>query len=77
MLLARRGTLTLEHFPGLGGGQSGVPGQKKPQGLKEVEKEYLQSLIAASGGDMKKVAEALDVSRATLYRKLKDIREDK
>jgi DNA-binding NtrC family response regulator len=77
MLLARRGTLTLEHFPGLDGGQSGAPGQKKPQGLKEVEKEYLQSLIAASGGDMKKVAEALDVSRATLYRKLKDIREDK
>jgi len=26
---------------------------------------------------MKKVAEALDVSRATLYRKLKDLREDK
>jgi len=71
MLLARRGKFTLEHFPGLGGG----PGQKKPQGLKDIEKEYLQTLIAASGGDMKKVAEALDVSRATLYRRLKDIRE--
>ena len=78
MLLARRGTLTLEHFPGLGGGPAAsASGQKKPQGLKEIEKEYLQTLIAASGGDMKKVAEELDVSRATLYRKLKDMREDK
>jgi DNA-binding NtrC family response regulator len=77
ILLARRGKITREHFPGLGSGLSGGPGQKKPQGLKDIEKEYLQSLIASSGGDMKKVAEALDVSRATLYRKLKDHREDK
>ena len=78
MLLARRGKFMLAHFPGLGGGPaSGGPGQKKPQGLKDIEKEYLQTLIAESGGDMKKVAEALDVSRATLYRKLKDLREDK
>jgi len=77
-LLARRGKFTTEHFPGLGGGTaSGSPGQKKPQGLKDIEKEYLQTLIAASGGDMKKVAEALDVSRATLYRKLKDHKENK
>jgi transcriptional regulator with PAS, ATPase and Fis domain len=72
ILLARRGKFTLEHFPGLGG-----HGQKKPQGLKDIEKEYLQTLIAESGSDMKKVAEALDVSRATLYRKLKELREDK
>jgi len=76
MLLARGGTFALEHFPGLGGGSAGAPVQKKPQGLKDIEKEYLQTLIAASGGDMKKVAEALDVSRATLYRKLKDLREE-
>ncbi len=77
MLLARRGAFSLEHFPGLGGGPaSGAPVQKKPQGLKEIEKEYIQTLIAASGGDMKKVAEALDISRATLYRKLKGMRED-
>jgi len=77
MLLARRGKLTPEHFPGLGEGTaSSGPGQKRPQGLKEIEKEYLQTLIASSGGDMKKVAEALDVSRATLYRKLKELREE-
>ncbi len=76
VLLARGGTLTQEHFPGLGGGVSeGDGGPKRPKGMKDLEKEYLQTLIAESGGDMKKVADALEVSRATLYRKLKDLRE--
>ncbi len=73
VLLARGGALALEHFPGIGAGESG--GQKRPKGLKDLEKEYLQTLISESGGDMKKVADALEVSRATLYRKLKELRE--
>jgi DNA-binding NtrC family response regulator len=76
MLLARGGKLAPEHFPGIGAGgpETGV-GPRRPKGLKDLEKEYLQTLINESGGDMKKVAEALEVSRATLYRKLKDLRE--
>jgi DNA-binding NtrC family response regulator len=73
VLLARGGKLAQEHFPGIG--TAGTGGLKRPKGLKELEKEYLQTLISESGGDMKKVAEALEVSRATLYRKLKDLRE--
>jgi DNA-binding NtrC family response regulator len=73
VLLARGGPLGQEHFPGIGAGESGI--QKRPKGLKDLEKEYLQTLISESGGDMKKVADALEVSRATLYRKLKELRE--
>jgi len=76
VILSRGGVLRSEHFPGIGQAAAGsAPAARKPKGLKDLEKEYLQSLIAESGGDMKKVAEALDVSRATLYRRLKDIRE--
>jgi DNA-binding NtrC family response regulator len=73
VLLARGGALAPEHFPGIGAGES--ESQKRPKGLKDLEKEYLQTLISESGGDMKKVADALEVSRATLYRKLKELRE--
>jgi DNA-binding NtrC family response regulator len=73
VLLARGGKLTQDHFPGIS--TAGPSGLKRPMGLKDLEKEYLQTLINESGGDMKKVAAALEVSRATLYRKLKDLRE--
>jgi DNA-binding NtrC family response regulator len=76
ILLARGGALNREHFPGLGAGMQDSGGAlKRPKGLKDLEKEYLQTLIAESGGDMKKVADALEISRATLYRKLKELRE--
>ncbi len=75
VILARGGPLRTEHFPGIL--QSAAPpGQsRKAKGLKDMEKEYLQSLIAEHGGDMTRVAEALEVSRATVYRKLKELRE--
>jgi len=73
LLISRGGKLAPEHIPGIGLAESGS-GRARPKGLKDLEKEYLQTLISESGGDMKKVAEALEVSRATLYRKLKDLR---
>ena len=77
VILARGGTLQVEHFPGIdkASAAGGPAAAKRPKGLKDLEKEYLQSLIAEHGGDMTKVAEALEISRATLYRKLKDLRE--
>jgi DNA-binding NtrC family response regulator len=74
VILSRGGRFLPDHFRGLTAPAPESPA-RKPRSLKDLEKEYLQSLIAASGGDMKKVAETLDVSRATLYRKLKDLRE--
>ena len=78
VLLCRGGRLTREHFPGIGAPQSGASSGPRPQrakNLKDVEKEYLQNLLTESGGDLMRVAEVLGVSRATLYRKIKDLRE--
>jgi transcriptional regulator with PAS, ATPase and Fis domain len=38
--------------------------------LRTKEKEYLQQILAYTGGDKEKAAKALDISLATLYRKL-------
>lgn len=65
LLLAKQSPLHMEHFPGLG-----------PQIISEkvdldlVEAQYVQSVVAKFNGDTKKAAEALGISRATLYRKL-------
>ena len=42
--------------------------------LGEIEKEHIRGILASSGGDVKKTAEILNMSRATLYRKLKKYR---
>jgi len=77
VLLARGAGLTRDHFPGIGTSPAAASGPlpRRTKSLKDMEKEYLQNLIAESGGDLKQVAEVLDVSRATLYRKIKELRE--
>jgi len=40
--------------------------------LRTKEKEYLQQILSFTGGDKEKAAKALDISLATLYRKLPD-----
>lgn len=76
VILARGSSLRAEHFPGIGQPSVVAPSAgRRPKGLKDLERDYLQSLLAEHGGDLTKVAEALEISRATLYRKLKDLRE--
>jgi transcriptional regulator with PAS, ATPase and Fis domain len=41
--------------------------------LRAKEKDYLMNVIAKMGGDKEKAAKALNISMATLYRKLPDI----
>ncbi|MEW6697368.1 MAG: helix-turn-helix domain-containing protein [Bacillota bacterium] len=42
-----------------------------PRTLREVEKEYIERTLAYFNGNISMAAEALGLSRATLYRKIK------
>ncbi|MDA1044763.1 MAG: sigma-54 dependent transcriptional regulator, partial [Verrucomicrobia bacterium] len=44
--------------------------------LRTKEKEYLEQILAHTGGDKEKAAKALDISLATLYRKLPEQTEE-
>ena len=44
--------------------------------LRTKEKEYLNQILAYTGGDKEKAAKALDISLATLYRKLPETEEE-
>lgn len=71
VLLAKQGPLRVEHFPGLG--PSSISDSEQLD-LDLVEAQYIQSVVAKFNGDTKKAAQALGISRATLYRKLSKIR---
>jgi DNA-binding NtrC family response regulator len=45
--------------------------EKEGKDLKHLEEEYIRKEIERAGGDIRKAAQALGISRATLYRKLK------
>jgi len=70
VLLAKGSPFRTEHFPGLGPS----PSVSEQVDLDLVEAQYIQSTVARFNGDTKKAAEALGISRATLYRKLSKIR---
>ena len=44
--------------------------------LAELEKKYILEVLAAAGGNKSKTAEILGISRAALWRKLKQFKED-
>lgn len=75
LLLARGGPVGPAHFPGLVSVQADAGSQQEIKEMDKREKDYLRSVIARSGGDMRKAAEIMGISRATLYRKLKKVRE--
>ena len=73
LILARGASLQIEHFPGMHRvkSSSGSPQEIEARDLKHLEEEYIKNEIERAGGDIRKAARALGISRATLYRKLK------
>ncbi|MCG6963147.1 MAG: sigma-54 dependent transcriptional regulator [Acidobacteria bacterium] len=68
MILAREGSLGLDHLPrNLFDGQT-TPGVLRP--LAEVEREHIEQVLEATGNNLKHSAEVLGISRSTLYAKL-------
>lgn len=76
LLLTPRGaTLRLAHFSNL------VSNNRRPplnNGLtvQEVEEKHIKEILLLTGGDIEKAAKNLNISRATLYRRLKTINRD-
>jgi len=71
LLLARGGSLSVEHFPGLSPLSTISEQSETVWDLKNIEKAHIRELLNRFQGDKEKTAEALGISRATLYRKLK------
>jgi len=77
LILARGEPFHLAHFPGMHHVKSPLESQQKKEArdLKNLEEDYIREEIKRVGGDIRKAAQALGVSRATLYRKIKKFRD--
>jgi DNA-binding NtrC family response regulator len=73
LLLARGERFTVDHFPGLDvTGAIAAPASAASLNLEDVEKAKIRTALDRFGGDTRKAAEALGISRATLYRRMKE-----
>jgi DNA-binding NtrC family response regulator len=72
-VLSDYGPVVPAHFPGL----ERPKARKLPGGhdLQRLEEEKIKEALKSSGNNMRKTAEALGISRTTLYRKLKKLRQ--
>ncbi len=78
VLLARGKPITLGNLPGIAGVPTAAarPETGGTRSLHEVEEEHIASITEQCGGDVQKASELLGISRATLYRKIKDLKND-
>jgi transcriptional regulator with PAS, ATPase and Fis domain len=75
VLRARGSELRPEHIPSLAEhGPEGAPGSAAT--LDQVVDDSIRTALIRYEGDVNKVAQALGISRATIYRKIKRLRED-
>jgi DNA-binding NtrC family response regulator len=74
MLTPRGAVLRESHFSSLGNNRQPLHGLP-PRTVQEVEELHIKSVLKQMGGDIEKAARSLNISRATLYRRLKQIRE--
>jgi len=72
------GTLRQSLFSCISGGQRPCPAHlpAEPQTVQQVETAHIQAVLAQHGGNVDKAAKALNLSRATLYRRLKQLRDE-
>ena len=76
VLLAHGKTLLPDHFPGLDlTFQTKGDDDLQALDLDAIEEVYIKRAIKEANGDFVKASEILGISRATLYRKLKRLRE--
>ncbi len=75
LLLTPRGEMPgEEHFSGLHSDQ--LPTHESPsRSIREVEATHISAVLELMGGDIDKAAKSLNISRATLYRRLKQIKD--
>lgn len=72
------GMLRQSLFSCINGGQRShqIPLPVEPQTVQQVETAHIQAVLARHGGNVDKAAKALNLSRATLYRRLKQMQPD-
>jgi transcriptional regulator with PAS, ATPase and Fis domain len=76
LLLTPRGAvLRVAHFSSLGNSRTTpvLPGHSTVQ---EVEEAHIKAVMDLMGGDVNRAAKTLNISRATLYRRLKQLSEN-
>jgi two-component system response regulator AtoC len=78
VILAEGGRLELRHFPERfhAAGEPAFENQGVFKTLAEMEKDYILETLTALGGNKSKTAEVLGISRAALWRKLKQFKID-
>jgi len=73
LLLTPRGAmLRVAHFSSLGNSRT-TPSQPGQGTVREVEDAHIRSVLELTGGDVNRAAKTLNISRATLYRRLKQL----
>jgi DNA-binding NtrC family response regulator len=76
ILLSRGRPLTTEHFSGLDASNIST-GAKDTCNMADIQKAHLRTVISRFDGNTRKAAEALGISRASLYRKLKQLKDNR
>jgi transcriptional regulator with PAS, ATPase and Fis domain len=77
VLISRGKPLGEEHFPGLAPQiREAGPAVSGAVDLESMEEAHIRAVLARFSGDTKKAAEALGISRASLYRKLEKYKKD-
>ena len=54
-----------------------IPQQQRPPTVREIQQIHIKDVVEQMGGDLVQAARSLNISRATLYRRLKQIRNSK